>query len=414
MIRTAVGGNRQWRKQRLNFGPLSLRIVSNEKRLTFGAPEISAPVADDFKLVGRVIFGENSLLIPMEKPAFSHHSAREFREWNELQSLVISPKFQRREVWKTPARSFFIDSVLRDIPIPPIFLRLTQTPDRKRVIREVIDGQQRLRALLDYLADKYALSRSLDPHGGKKFSELPQASQEQIEGFNFLCEVFQQITDAEVLEVFARVNTYSVGLNAQELRNGRYFGRFKQCAYALALEHLEVWRKHKIFSENAIARMLEVELTSELMIAELDGMQDKKKSIDKFYMQFDESFPDGGNVASQFRSVIDTLMNALSDALSKTEFTRPPLFYSLFCVVYHRIFGLPRITLSTPARHLKSEEQSRLRDALIELSNVITSAKQEPVQQQDAAFVSACLRQTDNIKPRLIRFETLYMLAFPS
>ena len=50
----------------------------------------------------------------------------------------------------------------------------------------------------------------------------------------------------EVLEVFARLNTYSVALNKQELRNGRFFGLFKQSMYQLAYEHLEFWRRQRI------------------------------------------------------------------------------------------------------------------------------------------------------------------------
>src|SRR5437764_10209312 len=97
---------------------------------------------------------------------------------------------------------------------------------------------------------------------------------------HFICEVFQGISDAEILEIFARLNQYSVPLNTQELRNGKYFGFFKQSAYRLAHTYVDFWRKHKLFSERAMARMTEVEFTSELMIAALDGLQDKKKSID--------------------------------------------------------------------------------------------------------------------------------------
>ena len=94
-----------------------------------------------------------------------------------------------------------------------------------------------------------------------------------------MCEVFHGISDAEVLEIFARVNTYSVPLNRQELLNGKYFGFFKQSAYKLAYEHLEFWRRNGIYSETAIARMSEVELTSELMIVLTDGMQQKIEAI---------------------------------------------------------------------------------------------------------------------------------------
>ena len=99
-------------------------------------------------------------------------------------------------------------------------------------------------------AEKYALSKSLDAkYAGRWFSDLPDELADSIRTFRFSCEVLQGISDKEVLEIFARLNTYSVQLSNQELRNGTYFGYFKQTAYRLALEHIEFWRRHAIFSE---------------------------------------------------------------------------------------------------------------------------------------------------------------------
>lgn len=90
--------------------------------------------------------------------------------------------------------------------------------------------------------------------------------------FSFSVEMFKGISDEQILEVFCRLNMNGVGFNRQELRNGKYFGLFKTTSYSLALPYLEMWRKHKIFSEQNVARMLEVELTSELLIAGHEGM----------------------------------------------------------------------------------------------------------------------------------------------
>lgn len=350
----------------------------------------------------------------MEKPEISHYTTLDFQGWNESGDLILAPKFQRREVWKTPARSYFIDSILKSFPIPPIFLRLAQSQDRTRIVREVIDGQQRLRALLEFYNDGFALSKGVGQFPAKRFSAIPEDAKTVIRAASFICEVFSNISDADVLQVFARVNTYSVPLNAQELRNGKFFGRFKQTTYGLAFEHLEAWRRFKIFSESSIARMNEVELTSELMIAAMAGQQDKKKSIDEFYADNDEAFENESKVKRRFRSVFDAISDYLSDTLQNTEFRRPPLFYTLFCVIHHRLFGLPKETLSTPRRErMPSTEGGKLRDAVLSLSDKITAAKQdEPVSHKDAAFVTACLRQTDNLKPRKVRFDKLYRAAF--
>lgn len=350
----------------------------------------------------------------MQKPDRSVYTPQDFLVMQDRDGLSLTPKFQRRAFWKPAARSFLIDTLVRQMPVPPIYLRLTQDPTSTRVIREVIDGQQRIKAVLDFLADDYALSRTLDgEHAGKRFSQLSQPTRDRITRYGFSCEVFQDLSDQEVLEIFRRLNTYAVPLNAQELRNGRYFGYFKQTSYALAEEHVEFWRQNKIFSEESIARMLEVELTSELLIAALDGMQDKKKSIDRFYANLDENFPGRTQIKQRFRAVIDSTSETFQDFLTATEFRRPPLFYTLFCVVYHRTFGLPRQRMQTPRRPLTAGERHNLLDATLLLSDTVSAARaDEPVPDRYVSFVNACLRQTDNVQPRQTRFAKLYSTAF--
>lgn len=351
------------------------------------------------------------------KPDRSTYTAIDFREWQAAGSLVLSPKFQRRGVWSTPARSYLIDTLLLQMPVPPIYIRVVQSPKIDKVVREVIDGQQRISAVLEYIEGKFALAKNIEsPVSGSRFDDLDEDAKAKILHYPFICEVFQGIDDPSVLSIFARLNTHSVKLNAQELRNGRWFGHFKQLCYRLAYQHLEVWRDNRIFTEAAIARMAEAELTSELLVLGMDGLQDKKKSIDTFYRDLDEEFPERGRAAERFERTIDELLGACSEILSKTEFRRPPLFYSLYGAVYHRIFGVPGLELERRRGvTLTGKECSGLSSAVRDLSEMITTAKTEDessVPQKYQRFVGACLRQTDNLRPRRTRLETLYRKAF--
>jgi hypothetical protein len=268
--------------------------------------------------------------------------------------------------------------------------------------------------VLDFLDGKFRLSKSLSaPWAGKTVENLTPTEQRRLASYSFSAEVFRGISDLEVIEIFARLNTYSVPLNAQELRNGKYFGFFKQSAYGLAHAHLEFWRRHGIFSERNLARMLEVELTSELLIAQTAGMQDKKKSIDDFYEKYDDSFPARRRIEKRFEEVIDVVNETFEDTLWESEFSRPPLFYTLFCTIYHRIFRLPNMRLRTPARRLTKAERLSLSEAADDLSEIIALGRtHESVPRRYTSFVAACLRQTDNIKPRQERLRFLYDRAF--
>lgn len=347
----------------------------------------------------------------------STYTPLDFLDWKAAGSLELTPKFQRRSVWSGPARSYLIDTLLLGMPVPPIYIRVVQGPARDKIIREVVDGQQRISAILDFVSDGYALSKNIEsPVSGKKFSKLSQQDQDKILQYSFICEIFHGIDDAEVLSIFARLNTHSVKLNAQELRNGRWFGHFKRLSYRLGYEHLSFWRENRIFTDAKIARMAEVELTSELLILGMGGLQDKKGSIDDFYERYDESFPDNEKVADRFRRIIDEINNSCGEFLETSEFRRPPLFYSLFGAVHHRMFGVPKVQLSTPKRsRLSANEHEQLADAVRRLSELISLAKAEDenaVPKSHQRFVLACLSQTDNLKPRQMRLETIYNMAF--
>src|SRR6476661_2750462 len=104
-------------------------------------------------------------------PTPTTHVVLDLVAWNESGALELSPKFQRRPVWKAASKSYFIDSLLRGFPVPPIHIRLGMR--NKGAYREIIDGQQRLRAVFDFVRGKYRLSRTLEaPWAGMAFKDL--------------------------------------------------------------------------------------------------------------------------------------------------------------------------------------------------------------------------------------------------
>src|SRR5690349_13235627 len=115
----------------------------------------------------------------MQKSERSSYTSLDFVGFHERKALVLVPKFQRRGVWKNPAKSYLIETLIMGLPVPPIYLRTAQVEDKKRVILEVVDGQQRINSVLTYMDDAFALSRNLDgAYAGKRFSELNEKDQD--------------------------------------------------------------------------------------------------------------------------------------------------------------------------------------------------------------------------------------------
>jgi hypothetical protein len=154
--------------------------------------------------------------------------------------------------------------------------------------------------------------------------------------------------DREILQIFARMNATGTKLNYQELRNAEFFGHFKLLSYDLATEQLNRWRDWRIFTPDQIARMDEVELTSEFMMLIMEGILEKNKStIDAFYRDFDDEFPDEREVASRFRMTMDKIEAMFPNGELEVLFRNKTMFYALFVAVYGAQFGLRAPTEGT-------------------------------------------------------------------
>jgi uncharacterized protein with ParB-like and HNH nuclease domain len=152
-------------------------------------------------------------------------------------NLNLSPIFQRRPVWSKGAKSYLIDTIIRGLPIPIIFLREKKSDlETLEPKREVVDGQQRIRTVLSYISpdllkdfnaahDDFVISKSHNKElSNKKFSALDDEIKQRILDYEFSVHVFPSGTDdREILEMFTRMNSTAYGLKPQELRNAKFF-----------------------------------------------------------------------------------------------------------------------------------------------------------------------------------------------
>jgi hypothetical protein len=336
------------------------------------------------------------------------YSVNDFLSWNDRDELVLQPKFQRRDVWSAKAKSHLIDTILRGLPIPIIFVRQNVDPRQRKTVREVVDGQQRLRAVISFGKDEYSVLKSQNPaFGGKAFSHLPLDAQQKFLNYEFSVVLLEEVSDADVLDIFARLNTYAQKLTPQELLNAKYFGEFKQAVYSLGFEHLEFWRQHGILQDKQIVRMAEAELTTEIFVVMLTGIQHRRNKIESLYESKDDSFAEKTRATMEFKAVIDAITNCLGDSLKNTIFSRRVLFYSLFCAFYHVIFGIPNtpdLGAGGKLRQPSSSELLRIKDALHALGKRYKGAS--PSTEMDK-FISASKRTTGDREQRITRVKTI-------
>jgi Protein of unknown function DUF262 len=308
--------------------------------------------------------------------------------------IALSAEFQRNSVWPTPAKAYLIDTILNDRPIPIFFLQRGTSAQTGRPSYVVIDGQQRLRAIFEYLDDRFALTQtdSKLPFFKKRFSGLTDDLKNRILNYDLVVQELSGYTERDIRDMFVRMNRYVVKLSPQELRHAKEEGAFKD--FVEGIGNLPFWKTAGVFSALQIKRMKAVEFSAELAILLIEGPQDKKAAIDLYYGQYRQSFPEGSAVKGRLESYLNWAQSALSP-LRNTRFRKSVDLYAL-------VGALDLV--SEQGRRLGTLKKSSAAVALHQLERQ-TKAK-EPTGEA-SRYVVAASRQTDNIIPRRTRIEIL-------
>jgi hypothetical protein len=333
------------------------------------------------------------------------YSINDFVEWDAAKQLELNPKFQRRAVWTDKAKSYLVDTILRGKPIPKIFIRQKINVTTKTSIREVVDGQQRLRTILSYIKDGFTVSSGHNTeYGNLLFSQLPEEIQAQLLGYEVSVDLLINLPDAEILDIFSRLNSYAVTLNDQEKLNADHFGPFKLLADKIGHKYYSYWTTQRILTTKQIMRMLEVNLVADLLIALLTGIKSKKQ-IRKFYDLFETEFHYNlDEIELQFDNVIQLISEIYPEGLAETEFHRPHLFYSLFTTIAHRRYGLDGLPQKTAGKKFQVEQA---RSRLERIDEIFSEQDISGLTKSEQQFLSDSRRATTDEKVRARRADFL-------
>lgn len=218
----------------------------------------------------------------------------------ESDDYDLNPEFQRRHRWDVEKQSRLIESIIMNVPIPPVFLY-----EDRYSHYEVMDGLQRLTAISDFYRDRFALTNLGEwaELNGRTYSDLPEqlrrgVDRRYLSSIILLHETARDQTEALRLKqlVFERINSGGVKLEPQESRNAIYNGPLNQLCIILARDrHLcEMWEipgpgeegagDEYLLDNERYRKMLDVELVlrffahrqrEELMTGTLAGYLDE-------------------------------------------------------------------------------------------------------------------------------------------
>lgn len=243
--------------------------------------------------------------------------------------IKIDPVYQRNHRWGNATSSKLIESLVLNIPIPLIYLSQdvdVDSDEEDGVARySVIDGQQRLTAILKFMTGDLELEglSTLNELNGMKFKDLPPFLVRRLEERTIRCLRIDSTVDSQVkFDIFERLNSGSVELNPQELRNAVHRGEFNELIKTLATEE-----NFRILigvdplapeESNKVSKMDDLELVLRFLALRADQYKDLNGKMKLF---LDESMgalkkldaSKKSQMASDFRRVVRQIRDAFGD-----------------------------------------------------------------------------------------------------
>lgn len=320
--------------------------------------------------------------------------------------IDATPDFQRPPVWSTKQKQLLMDSILRNYDLPKFYWQKVERADG--VIYEVIDGQQRLRAVWEFRADKFSMAKDADPIGdhkvaGRRFSQLPP---ELILAFDTYQLDVVVITGAivtdeedEVRDMFLRLQNGTT-LKAQEKRNAM-IGQMRDFVREIASHPFlsNCGFLNKRFSFDHIA--------AQTILIELKGGPANVRDADLNKMYRDHAgFDTAGAKAKKVRRVYDFLLRAFPQRTPELERYNVITLYSLVSLLLdgYAVHGVETCL----ATWFVSFEKERHAD------------EQKPEDERDIGFVdyrrliSHSTDTEESIRARLDMFERRFLSEYPN
>jgi hypothetical protein len=328
---------------------------------------------------------------------------------HERSEIRINTNYQRSDkVWPRPAQSFLIETILLGFPIPKLFLHQKTDIRARTSLKEVVDGQQRTRTVVDFYHDKYRLGRKLadvPEASGLTYSELSDDLKERFLNYTLNFDTFVGASDEEVREVFRRMNSFTVPLNPEEQRHAIYQGPFKWFVRQIAVDYDDAFIRAGTFSGKQIVRMQDTKLITEIAAAYFNGITTtNKKQLDQTYRDRDkgDSFDGEAQLDNAFRTAMD-LVFSFNELFNTELLRRAYVVYSFVLAAMHVSAPVPTLTT-----HFDMAGRAKLdRDAqlvnLSALADALAGSESETYPQ----FYKASSDRTNVASQRATRFEWL-------
>ncbi len=324
---------------------------------------------------------------------------------NALQEkkIIVNSNYQRKDgLWNAPARSFFIESILLEYPIPKMFLYAKLDLKTRGTIKEIVDGQQRTQALMMFFENKLTLSKNLETEElrGMKYNKLSEEWQTLFLSYQLPIDQFSGVPEDEVREAFRRMNANNVPLNAEEQRNARFQGEFKWFINSLAETYKEKLLSLTLLSKRDLIRMTDLRLYAEIALTLDTGfITVKGEQLDRLYKKYNTTFEAAEIFKEKITYGIEHFIN--SENLHEDVLLRMHVFQSIVIASISLKFGGEFDQQAIDTHH---ETAQNVISQNFDLETLLSGLQDPEEHPQLTEFVKACSEATNTGAARSIRY----------
>ena len=285
--------------------------------------------------------------------------------------IVINRDYQRSSgFWPSSAKTYLIDTILEGFPLPKLYFYQSFDATERRGFREVVDGQQRLTTIKDFVEGDFGLGAASRNFRGLRFRDLTLEKQQEVLLFPVQVDVVLNADRPVLLEMFRRMNAYTTPLNPAERRHAEFQGEFKWFIVDLADVHTHLFSAYSVLTQKQIVRMGDAVLLSEMAQVFDSGIVNRsERELEKLYRRYDKKFSDKEGIERKIGDCLDCIFTDLKE-LRGTFMMKDYALLSLFTALGHLKYGLPNgeEDLGVKSMGVFFVDRSKALDGLLELA----------------------------------------------
>lgn len=221
------------------------------------------------------------------KPSVTNPTIADVYQLIDEGKLVLRPDFQRKFVWTFEHQEAFIDTILMGLPFPEIYVCEGEIDVQKlRTTRLVIDGQQRLTTIRNYIEGK----SGHPPVKVKPYQVLTNEQKQDFLSYQVVMRDLGKVDEDTTREIFRRINLTKFKLDDIEIHNAVYDGHFIQAA-KFVLENIDLGQ-YGVLRESEFTRMADLHFIL-LVMATLEngGYFAQDREVEPNVSGFNDEYP---------------------------------------------------------------------------------------------------------------------------